>query len=146
MYISLTERLHMEHFPSCQHPMSLIGNTYESGNRKSYEECIKELSDWINADCWGIIVNDTDILFNEYNPTRTFREKIMDNLIKKECGTNLHQALLCEINCKRVDTSIDIYMFSPLQGAPMRVRVSYRGSVSTYTTTFFASYVEERDF
>ena len=135
----------MEHFPSCTHPMSLIGKTYESGNRTSYEECIKELTDWINTDCWGVIVNDTDILFNSYNPTRTVREKIMDVVIRNECVKNLHEALLCEINRQRVDTSIDIYMFSA-DRAPMRVRVSYRGSVSTYTTTFFASYVEEREF
>ena len=135
----------MEHFPSCQHPMSLIGNTYKSDNRKSYEECIKELSDWIKADCWGIIVNETDILFNSYNPTRTFREKIMDKVVRNECVTNLHEALLCEINRQRVDAAIDIHMFSA-DRTPMRVRVSYRGSGSTYTTTFFASYVEERDF
>ena len=134
----------MEHFPGCTHPMSLIGNTYESRNRNSYEECIKELSDWINADCWGVIVNDTDILFNSYNATRTFREQIMDNMIRNQCSTNLHEALLCEINRRRVDTSIDIYMFSA-DRAPMRVRVNYRGRESTYTTTFFASYVEERD-
>jgi len=137
--------LQMEHFPHCNYPMSLIGKTYESGNQTSYEECIKELSDWINSDCWGVIVNDTDILFNSYNTNRTFREQIMDNVIRNECATNLHKALLCEINCRRVDAAIDIYMFSA-DRSPMRVRVSYRAATGTYTTTFFASYVEEREF
>ena len=72
----------MQHFPICNYPMSLMEKTYESGDRASYEECIQELSDWINADCWGVVVNDTDILFNSYNATRTFREQIMDNMIK----------------------------------------------------------------
>jgi hypothetical protein len=101
----------MEYFPVCNTSMNVIGRTYQVRDQRSYQEFIFEMSEWINGDCHGIVVNGSDILFNAYHPHRTFREKIIDNGIKHDCGTNLHDVLLCEINKQQRETTIDIYLF-----------------------------------
>jgi len=124
------------------------GEKYDPSNPDDYKECIKRISDWINGDCWGVVVND-EILFNLYNPLRTFREKMDDRRIKNELAQDLHQSLLCEINRLGVVTSIDIYMY-PKERSPLKINVFYRNGSETYTgrsrytTNFYASYIEDR--
>lgn len=132
----------MEHFPQCSYSTSLLGSTYLSSNHELYKKCIKDISSYINGDCWGIIMNGSDILFNSYNPFRTVREKVVDRIIKDECGTNPRGLLLSDINRQGIDATIDIYMF-PKELKPMRMHVAYHAESGTYTTTFFSSCIEE---
>lgn len=128
----------MEHFPVCNTSMNVIGRTYPIRDRRSYEEFITDMSEWINGDCHGIVVNGSDILFNAYNPNRTFREKIIDNGIKRDCGANVHEVLLCEINRLERETIIDIYLFP---NCSQRIHIVYHPERKTYTTSFFDFYV-----
>jgi hypothetical protein len=138
----------MEHFPSCPHPSSLIGYTYDASDPKSYKQLIKVISHYINGDCWGIVVNN-EILYNAYDTSRSFRDKIIDQTILRDCRTDIHQALLCEVSRLPKDATIDIFMYPKLR-SPICMRVTYlepNANVSKtpiYWTEFFASYIEQR--
>ena len=129
--------LYMEHLPSCPHPTSLIGDTYDP---ESYKQFIKEISSYINGDCWAIVVND-EIIYNAYDTSRSFRQKIIDRAILRDCRTDIHGALLCEINRLSKDATIDIFMY-PKVRTPICMRVTYERPI--YWTEFFASYIEQR--
>jgi len=88
-------------------------------------------------------MNGSDILFNSYNPLRTFREKVLDSIIKNECGTNLQGVLLSDINRQGVNATIDIYMFSKERAPNIRMHVVYHAESGTYTSSFFTSSIEE---
>jgi hypothetical protein len=138
----------MEHFPSCPHPSSLIGDTYDSSVPNSYKQLIKVISHYINGDCWGIVVND-EIIYNAYDTSRSFREKIIDSSILRDCRKDIHGALLSEINRLSKDATIDIFMYPKLR-SPICMRVTYLESNANipktpiYWTEFFASYIEQR--
>ena len=127
----------MEHFPVCNTPMNVIGRTYNVFDKLSYEDFITTISEYIKYDCYGIIVN-TDILFNAYNPHRTFREKIIDYGIKRECSEHIHDVLLHEINQQNRESTIDIYLFP---NCSQRIHIVYHPEHKTYTTFFFDYYI-----
>jgi hypothetical protein len=125
----------------------LIEGILNAGSAPPYNLFIKDISSYINGDCWGILVND-EIIYNAYDTSRSFRDKIIDKAILRHCRTDIHGALLCEINRLGKDSTIDIYLYSnhsdPDRPRPMRMHVSYEanGAISrlpTYSTDFFAS-------
>jgi hypothetical protein len=75
-----------------------------------YLELIELIRDYVRQDCWAFVINN-EILFNSYNAhSKTFKAILEEKIIRDTIIDN-PQNILAEVNCRNINTKIEIYMF-----------------------------------
>ena len=65
----------------------------------------------LSGDCWAVKVND-EILFNYFNEhEKSYRDRILDDVIRQELIDDVHGSLFVQLFRKNKDADIIIYMF-----------------------------------
>ncbi len=65
----------------------------------------------LSGDCWAVKVND-EILFNYFNEhEKSYRDRIIDDVIRQELIDDVHSSLLLQLFRKNKDADLIIYMF-----------------------------------
>ena len=137
----------MENLPLCDIPMNdaqmfkFLGEQDYSKNH-AINEVIKDL---VGADCWAVVVNDKEVLFNSYTnyilnteqyETFSYMSSIQESMIRFHIIDNVHSSILCNFHRSKVDNHLDIYMFA---SDSWRVRVSFKASNETFSVQGFLS-------
>jgi hypothetical protein len=76
----------------------------------NYDNLCELISEIVDGDCWAVTVGD-EILFNSYDPNISVKDNILNSIIRRAIIDNPHVTILCDINRKKLDTTIKIYMF-----------------------------------
>lgn len=84
-----------------------------SEKRRNYELLTALITVLTDADCWAITVagdgTKTEILFNNFDPNRSIRERIIDDTVREKISEDPHKYLLSHV---RDDSLVRIYMYT----------------------------------
>ena len=116
--------------------------TLDYSKNGAIDELIKDL---VGSDCWAVVVNDKEVLFNSYtndilNTTHyesfSYKNWIQESMIQSYIIDNVHSSILCNFHRSNVDNHLDIYMFG---SDSWKVRVSFKASNKTFSVQGFLS-------
>jgi len=104
--------------------LKIIGEQYKF-NKDERFKVEKLISKLINSDCRALSVEtlEEEIIFNKFNEEyQSFKENIMNNIIRQTISTNPHGSILVQLYRYEKNANINIYMFKKY---PFRIQINY---------------------
>jgi len=102
---------------------------FSTGPDGKYLELLELIRDYVSQDCWAFVINN-EILFNSYNSqSKTFKHILEDKIIRDKIIEN-PQNILAEVNCRNINTKIEIYMFAA--PASYKLTIQYKMTSQKY--------------
>jgi hypothetical protein len=100
----------MQNLPKIDYTaMDIPSKSYSLNDNLQYKELQENISEHIEGDCWAVTVNG-EILYNSYEP-KSYRNKILDSLVRNEITENIHGSLFVELIRNNKDGKVVLYMF-----------------------------------
>ncbi len=111
--------------------------TYELENNDDYNDLIKQIENYVGADCWAVKVDD-EIIFNSYNDaTKIYKELITEDCIRGKIIESPHSSILVHINRRGVNAKFEIYMFPRPES--YKIMILFEANQKKYTVQQFNS-------
>ena len=67
-----------------------------------YESLCKFVKEYVNADCRALTIND-EIIFNSYNELTSFKDQIIEDILRDQIVKNPHRSLFCPVHRGKKD-------------------------------------------
>lgn len=100
-----------------------------SQDRQDYSKLLELIRDYVSQDCWAFVINN-EIIFNSYNAqSKTFKHILEEKIIRDKIIEN-PQNIIAEVNCRNINTRIEIYMFSLPES--YKLVIIYEAALSIY--------------
>jgi hypothetical protein len=94
--------MHSSNYFNCIYPEQLhehIPNkVFYINDRISYERLQEIITEYVEADCWAVTVNNEIIFCSFDNHFKSMRDIILDDIIRKQIIEEPHSSLLVNIN------------------------------------------------
>lgn len=86
-----------------------VMESYFLEDNNEYKEFLYVVKDFIESDCHAVVL-DGEVVYNAYKEM-TYRENILENIVRDQIATNVHRLLISPAVRKNKDFDIEIYMF-----------------------------------
>jgi hypothetical protein len=87
----------------------IITSNYLINDDEDYNMLCSFIKNYVDADCRAITIND-EIIYNSYNSSLTYKEQILENMIRDQIVKQPHRNLLILLNRSEQNGIIRIYM------------------------------------
>jgi hypothetical protein len=110
--------------------------TFDANDESSYQDLQNLMKGYIEADCWGLEVNQ-EVVFDHYrDSSRSLQQNILTQMIREQIIQNLHGSLLVYLHRAAVDSVIKIHMF---QDKSLTVLISYNALTRVFMVELLSS-------
>jgi hypothetical protein len=114
-------------------------------NGELYDKFCKELQEIISADCHGVVLNGTDVLYSYYDrEILTDKQKKEDEVIRENLYTDIRKNLLNGLICSGSNAFFDIYMFEDrwyvgrdIEFGPRKYHIEYNSGKRLFNISLF---------
>ena len=150
-------------FPICEEPITydILGdddledkNLLETENYPEDDHQFdQELQEIISADCHGVVLNGTDVLYSYYDrEILTDKEKKEDEVIRENLYTDIRKNLLNGLIGSGSNAFFDIYMFEDrwyvgrdIEFGPRKYHIEYNAAKNLFNISLFTKPKESFD-
>ena len=108
------------------------------------DQFFEELENIIEADCWAVVLNGKDILYNSYDKTRSKEEIQEDEVTRDNLIEDIYTNLLEELVDSKEDFFFDIYLFADewqysgrVEFGPRKYHIEYNANTKKFNVSIF---------
>jgi hypothetical protein len=90
----------------------------------------------VGADCWAVTIND-EILFNCYDQEKPIRDRILDNLVRKQIVDEPHRSIFVHFFRSQTPVIVRIYMYGSNSAV---YQIEFDPNQETFLVTSYLTY------
>lgn len=117
------------------HMLGVNTTRFVSYELDSYTRLITLVKNLVGSECWAAVIDEKEVLFNEYDTSRSFKQILADSMARNAL---LHDpyTILMHFYCSQKNHTMNLYMFGP---KPWMVQFVYIYEKNEYTAAVYLS-------